>query len=180
MLDWVSTEDGGHILTVAVGARVLLYAAVSAEVAQATQKDRKSVNRSPRRGMLQKSKSMTVSNAVEEIRWMKVRVPEKGLDILEDNHIELLSTHSSLRPILPLYVHRGRHSLYLLLSTHSHDHLLVGRNPIFPLVVHQPAYLASSALTLAGSVHNSRGDNVVGMWVQLKMCVVCVSVTKGA
>ena len=39
---------------------------------------------------------------------------------------------------------------------------------MFPLVVHQPAYLTSSAVTPAGSVHKSRGDNVVRMWVQLK------------
>ena len=42
---------------------------------------------------------------------------------------------------------------------------------MFPLVVHQPAYLASSAVTPEGSVHKSRGDNVVHMWVQLKRCV---------
>ena len=41
--------------------------------------------------------------------------------------------------------------------------LLVG-GPIFPLVVH----LANSAVTPAGSVHKSRGDNVVRMWLQLK------------
>ena len=29
-------------------------------------------------------------------------------------------------------------------------------------------HLASSAVTPAGSVHKSRGDNVVCMWVQLK------------
>ena len=29
-------------------------------------------------------------------------------------------------------------------------------------------HLASSAVTLAGSVHKSRGDHVVRMWVQLK------------
>ena len=29
-------------------------------------------------------------------------------------------------------------------------------------------HLASSAVTPAGSVHKSRGDNVVRMWVQLK------------
>ena len=29
-------------------------------------------------------------------------------------------------------------------------------------------HLASSAVTSAGSVHKSRGDNVVRMWVQLK------------
>ena len=40
-------------------------------------------------------------------------------------------------------------------------------------------HLASSAVTPAGSVHKSRSDNVVHMWVQLHMCVVCVSVTEG-
>ena len=36
-------------------------------------------------------------------------------------------------------------------------------------------HLASSAVTPAGSVHKSRGDNVVRMWVQLKryVCRVC-------
>ena len=35
--------------------------------------------------------------------------------------------------------------------------------------------MASSAVTPAGSVHKSRGDNVVRMWVQLKRwCVSCV------
>ena len=48
---------------------------------------------------------------------------------------------------------------------------------MFPLVVHQPAYLASSAVTLAGSVHKSRGDNVDA--VEAMMCVVCVDVTEG-
>ena len=49
--------------------------------------------------------------------------------------------------------------------------LASGGSPMFPLVVHQPAspsFLASSAVTPAGSVHKSRGDNVVRMWVQLK------------
>ena len=36
-------------------------------------------------------------------------------------------------------------------------------------------HLAISAVTTAGSVHKSSGDNVVGMWVQLKrLCVSCV------
>ena len=34
-------------------------------------------------------------------------------------------------------------------------------------------HLAISALTLAGSVHKSRGDNVVRMWMQLKRYRVC-------
>ena len=42
-------------------------------------------------------------------------------------------------------------------------------------------HLASSAVTPAGSVHKSRGDNVVCMWVQVEkmMCVVCVDVADG-
>ena len=48
-----------------------------------------------------------------------------------------------------------------------------GGSPFFPLVVH----LASSAVTPQGSVHKSRGENVVCMWVQLKRwCVLCVRV----
>ena len=35
-------------------------------------------------------------------------------------------------------------------------------------------HLVRSAVTSAGSVHKSRGDNVVRMWVQLKRCVSCV------
>ena len=34
-------------------------------------------------------------------------------------------------------------------------------------------HLVSSAVTPAGSVHKSRGDNVVHMWVQLKRWCVC-------
>ena len=35
-------------------------------------------------------------------------------------------------------------------------------------------HLASSAVTPAGFVHKSRGENVVRMWVQLKrLCVSC-------
>ena len=49
--------------------------------------------------------------------------------------------------------------------------LASGGSPMFPLVVHQPAspsiWPAVQSLP-AGSVHKSRGDNVVRMWVQLK------------
>lgn len=33
-LDWVSSEDGSHILTVALGPKVMLYAPVSYDIAQ--------------------------------------------------------------------------------------------------------------------------------------------------
>ena len=59
--------------------------------------------------------------------------------------------------------------------------LLVGK--VWYVVCGPPAsfssHLASSDVTPARSVHKSRGDNVVRMRVQLKMCVVYVSVTKG-
>ena len=47
-------------------------------------------------------------------------------------------------------------------------------SPIIPLLVHQSTYLASSSITPAGSVHKSRGDSVVRMWVQLKRWCVWV------
>lgn len=71
LLDWVSAEDGSHILTVGVGPKILLFAPVSSEVAQASKKDRD--KKVPLRHQLQKTKSMTVMSFVEEIRWMKVR-----------------------------------------------------------------------------------------------------------
>ena len=52
--------------------------------------------------------------------------------------------------------------------------LASGGSPMFPLAVH----LASSAVTPAGSVNKSRGDNVGA--VEEMMCVVCVDVTEGA
>ena len=66
-------------------------------------------------------------------------------------------------------------------STHSHNHCWWGESD-FPACgppVSYSVHLASSAVTPAGSVHKSRGDNVVLMWVQLKKCVMCVSVQKG-
>ena len=58
-------------------------------------------------------------------------------------------------------------SAMLLLSTNSHDPCWWGesdvpaRGPPASFSVH----LASSAVTPAGSVHKSRGDNVVRMWM---------------
>ena len=33
-LDWISAEDGSHILTVGVGPKIFIYAAVSEDIAQ--------------------------------------------------------------------------------------------------------------------------------------------------
>ena len=58
---------------------------------------------------------------------------------------------------------------HLLLSTHSHDPLLGGESdvPACGPPARLSVHLASSVVTPAGSVHKSRGDNVVRMWVQL-------------
>ena len=98
-LDWVSAEDGSHLLTVAVGPRVLLYAAVSSEIVHATQRDNRAKMR-PRQGILQKSKTMTVGSAVEEIRWMKLRSLE-------------LSTADCLPP-LPMHLSWVREGLLVV------------------------------------------------------------------
>ncbi|XP_074651608.1 dmX-like protein 2 [Tubulanus polymorphus] len=68
-LDWVPMEDGSHILTVGVGSKVMMYGQVSKEIAHAMQKGQQTQSRP----MLQKSKSMTVKHASEEICWMKLR-----------------------------------------------------------------------------------------------------------
>ena len=61
------------------------------------------------------------------------------------------------------------HSM-LLLSTHSHDPCQWGESdvPACGPPASFSVHLASSAVTPAGSVHKSRGDNVVRMWMQLK------------
>ena len=65
---------------------------------------------------------------------------------------------------------RTNGSSELLLSTHSHDPCWWGESdvPACGPPASFSVHLAISAVTPAGSVHKSRGDNVVRMWVQLK------------
>lgn len=81
-LDWVSTEDGGHVLTVGFGSCIRLYAAVPGDVAMALQTPDEQVQTGasqPSRGVLQKSKSMAVHSNAEaaaaacERRWVQIR-----------------------------------------------------------------------------------------------------------
>lgn len=86
-LAWVSTEDGSHILTVAVGSRILMYGQVSNEVVQACQngdqQDKGPDNTtksshgfmevSYRRQNFVKSKSLMMNTVQEDIQWMKLR-----------------------------------------------------------------------------------------------------------
>ena len=94
------------------------------------------------------------------------------------------------------------HCIVVVVSTHSLDHCLWGESdhPTFGPPASISLHLASNSITPSGSVHKSRGDSVVRMWVQLKrwcvscvcrvcvvcvscvcrVCVVCVGVTEGA
>ncbi|XP_047120921.1 dmX-like protein 2 [Schistocerca piceifrons] len=71
-LDWVSKEDGSHILTVGVGSKILLFTPVSSDLAQANMKAMKE-SQSTNRPILRKASSLAVPQFVDEIRWMKLR-----------------------------------------------------------------------------------------------------------
>ncbi|XP_065333652.1 dmX-like protein 2 isoform X2 [Cloeon dipterum] len=71
-LDWVSNEDGSHILTVAVGSTVMLFTPVSSDLAQANMKAMKE-SQSTNRPILRKASSLAAPHFVDEIRWMKLR-----------------------------------------------------------------------------------------------------------
>lgn len=88
-LDWVSKEDGSHILTVAVGSKIMLYTPVSSDLAQANMKAMKE-SQSTNRPLLRKASSLAQPHFNDEIRWMKLR------------HIEL-ETADGLPP-LPMQI----------------------------------------------------------------------------
>lgn len=71
-LDWVSKEDGSHILTVGVGSKIMLFTPVCSDLAQANMKAMKE-SRSTNRPILRKSSSLAQPQFVDEIRWMKLR-----------------------------------------------------------------------------------------------------------
>nr|XP_018898945.1 PREDICTED: dmX-like protein 2 isoform X2 [Bemisia tabaci] len=71
-LDWVSKEDGSHILTVGVGSKIMLFTPVSSDLAQANMKAMKE-SQSTNRPILRKASSLAAPNFVDEIRWMKLR-----------------------------------------------------------------------------------------------------------
>ncbi|XP_041373660.1 dmX-like protein 2 isoform X2 [Gigantopelta aegis] len=80
-LDWISSEDGSHILTVGVASKIFTYSQVSNEIAQESMKafsgrELKTPNdKLPGRSrpMMQKSKSLVAEDYQEEIRWMRLR-----------------------------------------------------------------------------------------------------------
>lgn len=71
-LDWVSKEDGSHILTVAVGSKIMLFTPVSSDLAQANMKAMKE-SQTTNRPLLRKASSLAQPHFTDEIRWMKLR-----------------------------------------------------------------------------------------------------------
>ncbi|XP_053676697.1 dmX-like protein 1 [Anopheles nili] len=71
-LDWVSKEDGSHILTVAVGSKILLFTPVCSDLAQSNMKAMKE-SQSSNRPLLRKASSLAQPHFNDEIRWMKLR-----------------------------------------------------------------------------------------------------------
>ena len=76
-LDWVSNEDGSHILTVSVANKVMLLTTVSSEIAQANMTAaadaRKEFHSGQKRPLLRKSSSLSLQPVVDEWRWMTFR-----------------------------------------------------------------------------------------------------------
>ena len=76
-LDWVSNEDGSHILTVSVANKVMLLTTVSSEIAQANMTAaadaRKEICSGQKRPLLRKSSSINLQPVVDEWRWMTFR-----------------------------------------------------------------------------------------------------------
>ncbi|OQR78759.1 dmX protein 2 [Tropilaelaps mercedesae] len=75
-LDWVSSEDGSHILTVALGPKVMLYAPVSYDIAQcnaAPSSTSASTGSSYHRPLLKQRSSMAPQVESSRLRWMQIR-----------------------------------------------------------------------------------------------------------
>ncbi|XP_057663826.1 dmX-like protein 1 isoform X3 [Diorhabda carinulata] len=71
-LDWVSNEDGSHVLTVAVGSKIMLYTPLSTDLAQANVKAMKeSLNNY--RPILRKASSLAQPMFVDDFKWMTLR-----------------------------------------------------------------------------------------------------------
>ncbi|XP_015792670.1 dmX-like protein 2 isoform X2 [Tetranychus urticae] len=77
-LDWVSTEDGSHILTVSVEDKISVFTPVSTDIAQANLQAMKTSSKTgaapASRMLLKQMSSMAIPmTQVDDIRWMKLR-----------------------------------------------------------------------------------------------------------
>ena len=73
-LDWVSNEDGSHLLTVAVANKVLLLTTVSADISHACKHSINEIKKSQTpRPLLRKSSSIGLQPIIDELKWMIFR-----------------------------------------------------------------------------------------------------------
>ena len=77
-LDWVSTEDGSHVLSVSVGNKISVFTPVSTDIAQANLQAMKASLKTgattTNRMLLKQASSMVANpNAQDDIRWMCLR-----------------------------------------------------------------------------------------------------------
>lgn len=78
-LDWVSSEDGSHVLTVAVGSRILLFAPVARDVIQqgGNGLEPSSLTSGAPRPLLKQVSSLAApvasTGAAEAVRWLQIR-----------------------------------------------------------------------------------------------------------
>ncbi|XP_076371203.1 dmX-like protein 2 isoform X5 [Tachypleus tridentatus] len=76
-LDWVSTENGSHLLTVGVGSKILVFTPVSTEISEATTQALNTHKAGIRPTLLKQA--LSISKAFyhnEKIRWMRLRTTQ--------------------------------------------------------------------------------------------------------
>ncbi|RWS31393.1 dmX-like protein 2 [Leptotrombidium deliense] len=81
-IDWVSTEDGSHVLTISVGSKISVFTPVSTDIAQANLQAMNSsakIGPSSARRLLKQASSMAAPMCQpEDLRWMTLRTTQLG------------------------------------------------------------------------------------------------------
>lgn len=136
-LDWVSTEDGSHVLSVSVGNKISIFTPVSTDIAQANlqamKASLKTGTTTTNRMLLKQASSMVANpNAQDDIRWMSLRTTH-------------LKTADGLAP-LPMQMSWVRDGI-----------LVVGMDN----EMHIYSQWKSNSSNLDSSEENSTGNNVI-------------------
>ncbi|OWA51395.1 DmX-like protein 2 [Hypsibius exemplaris] len=73
-LDWVSTEDGSHVLTIGLGPQIMVFAAVSNDIAQENMKALALETTTTKRPLLRQASSFAAPVNKGVYRWMRLRM----------------------------------------------------------------------------------------------------------
>ncbi|XP_055346416.1 dmX-like protein 2 isoform X2 [Paramacrobiotus metropolitanus] len=73
-LDWVSMEDGSHVLTVGLGCQIMIFAAVSNDIAQENMKAMAETVPNTKRSVLRQASSFALPAQKGIYRWMRLRL----------------------------------------------------------------------------------------------------------